>query len=67
MSRIAEHAWQDGACIYCKVTAEQSEKSCIFRDAPPRPVPESIFADLGAIGDELARIKREEGRAESSV
>lgn len=63
MNRIAEHVWQDGACIHCKISPEDSARLCVYRDAPPRAVPESIFANLGAIGDELARIRKEEGRA----
>lgn len=67
MNRIAEHVWADGKCLHCGLTTDKSDKSCIFRDAPPRPVPTSIFADLGEIGDLMKKIQAEEGQARAGA
>lgn len=63
--RIAEHSFPEvGPCVHCGVDQAEREKSCIFRDAPPRAVPVSVFHDLGEIGIRMRAIKAEEGRAE---
>lgn len=62
MDRIAEHVFVDEKCQYCGVSSNEAEKMCNFRDAPPRAVPESIFANLAQIGERLKEILNEEKR-----
>lgn len=63
-NRINTHAFESGVCTFCKCLRDspESAKSCDWRDAPPRPVPVSVFADLGSIGDRLKEIVQKEGR-----
>lgn len=59
----------DGAndpCRHCGVLRGKGNgTSCIFRREQPAPrgIPQSIFADLGEIGDRLTEIAKEEGRS----
>jgi len=69
MSRkpVTEHegngAVVDEKCRHCGVAKTSWDaQSCHTRyiEPMPRAVPQSVFADLGAIGDRLAEIRREE-------
>lgn len=64
MSRIAEHVWADGKCVHCGLLSHESAKSCVFRDGPPRPVPESIFAKPWEIGERLKELQTEREAAQ---
>lgn len=63
--RICEHYYPPGIvnCQHCGThESRRGDQSCIWRDAPPRPVPESVFAKPWEIGDRLRAIRLEEGR-----
>lgn len=61
--RIAAHVFIDGKCAHCGVEASSADKTCIWRDAPPRPKPTSIFHDLSEIGARLKEIQTQEDAA----
>lgn len=63
---IRAHDYQDGKCVHCgdreaENTGEHAARSCVARELP-RATPSSIFSSLGDIGEEMRRIRREEGR-----
>lgn len=67
MNRIAKHEG-DGAtdekCAHCRASKSSWEqRSCVWRDGPPRAVPASVFADLTIIGARAAEIRAEEKAA----
>ena len=64
--RIAAHVFADSKCVHCGVPAEEGDKSCIYRDAPPRAKPTSIFDDLAAIGARAREIATEEDKARAN-